>query len=130
MYNCRPFASLIDYVSDNCVRLLINRDKVGKTASGFLRSMMFGEGLCFDLPGNRRDVAYEGDCDDGCLYLADQLGFGDELRQLVKEEHEKIVGGVTKEVTEDLGVDEEKAKLLKEEDTKLKSDGKEGSVDP
>lgn len=72
----QPFAGLIDYVSDQCVRLLINRDKVGKPSSGFLRSMMFGEGLCFDLPGNRRDVAWEGDCDDGCLFLADQLGFG------------------------------------------------------
>lgn len=86
----QPFASLIDFVSDNCVRLLINREKVGKTSSGFLRSMMFGEGLCFDLPGNKRDVAYEGDCDDGCMHLADQLGFGDELRELVKTEHERI----------------------------------------
>lgn len=87
----QPFASLVDYTSDHCVRLLINRDKVGKNSSGgFFRSMMFGEGLCFDLPGNRRDVAYEGDCDDGCFYLADQFGFGDELRELVKEEHARI----------------------------------------
>ncbi|KAL7024376.1 hypothetical protein ACKWTF_013013 [Chironomus riparius] len=86
----QPFASLVDFVSDNCVRLLINRDKVGKTTSGFLRGVFFGEGLCFDLPGNRRDVAYEGDCDDGCLFLADQLGFGDALREMVKTEHERI----------------------------------------
>lgn len=87
----QPFASLVDYVSDHCVRLLINRDKVGKTSSGgFFRSMIFGEGLCFDLPGNRRDVAYEGDCDDGCLHIADQFGFGDELREMVKREHARI----------------------------------------
>lgn len=72
----QPFASLVEYVNDDCVRLLINRDKVGGGGFGFLRSMMFGEGLCFDLPGNRRDVAWTGDCDDGCLFLADKLGMG------------------------------------------------------
>lgn len=73
----QPFASLVDYASDSCVRLLINREKVGKHGGhNFFRSMLFGEGLCFDLPGNRRDVVYEGDCDEGCFHLADQLGFG------------------------------------------------------
>lgn len=90
--------------------------------------MMFGEGLCFDLPGNRRDVAYEGDCDEGCLFLADQLGFGDELRQLVKQKHEEIKGkrkevsddqASTKEISDEKP-DEEKEKLLKEEDEKPK----------
>jgi NAD+-dependent protein deacetylase sirtuin 2 len=126
----QPFASLVDYVSDHCVRLLINRDKVGKNNSGgFFRSMMFGEGLCFDLPGNRRDVVYEGDCDDGCLFLADQFGFGDELRELVKKEHAKIdaeAGEVTKEESSEAEVDKEviddkpedeesKEKLLKDD---------------
>ncbi|ETN58580.1 chromatin regulatory protein sir2 [Anopheles darlingi] len=87
----QPFASLVEYVNDDCVRLLINRDKVGGGGFGFFRSMMFGEGLCFDLPGNRRDVAWTGNCDDGCFFLADQLGWGDELRQLVETEHAKIV---------------------------------------
>lgn len=99
----QPFASLVDFCSDHCVRLLINRDKVGKTHSGgFFRSMMFGEGLCFDLPGNRRDVAYEIECDDGCLYLADQFGFGDELRAMIEKEHARIDGKntATGEVTE------------------------------
>jgi NAD-dependent deacetylase sirtuin 2 len=132
-----PFASLIDYVSDNCVRLLINRDKVGKSSSGFFRSMMFGEGLCFDLPGNRRDVAYEGDCDEGCLFLADQLGFGDELRQLIKQEHEKIDGSGKKEEHEESNKDptseeklnEEEEKLLKEnENAKPTNDGEKSSI--
>ncbi|XP_052865253.1 NAD-dependent protein deacetylase Sirt2-like [Anopheles cruzii] len=87
----QPFASLVEYVNDDCVRLLINRDKVGGGSFGFFRSMMFGEGLCFDLPGNRRDVAWTGDCDDGCLFVAEQLGWGDELRELVETEHAKIV---------------------------------------
>uniref|UniRef100_A0A182QZB6 Deacetylase sirtuin-type domain-containing protein n=1 Tax=Anopheles farauti TaxID=69004 RepID=A0A182QZB6_9DIPT len=86
----QPFASLVEYVNDDCVRLLINRDKVGCSSFGFLRSMMFGEGLCFDLPGNRRDVAWTGNCDDGCFFLADQLGWGDELRKLIETEHAKI----------------------------------------
>lgn len=86
----QPFASLVEYVNDDCVRLLINRDKVGGGGYGFFRAMMFGEGLCFDLPGNRRDVAWTGDCDDGCFFLADKLGLGDELRELIKTEHAKL----------------------------------------
>lgn len=86
----QPFASLVEYVNDDCVRLLINRDKVGNGGFGFLRSMMFGEGLCFDLPGNRRDIAWTGDCDDGCFFLADKLGIGDELREMIKREHAKL----------------------------------------
>lgn len=130
----QPFASLVDYVSDHCVRLLINRDKVGKTNSGgFFRSMMFGEGLCFDLPGNRRDVAYEIECDEGCLYLAEQFGFGDELKAMVEIEHTKIKGATAietsepteadsdKEITHDKPEDEQsKEKLLKTD----KKDGK------
>jgi len=84
-----PFAGLVDYANDDCVRLLINRDKVG-SSMGFFRSLVFGEGLCFDLPGNRRDVCWQGDCDEGSQYLADQLGFGDELRDLVEKEHARI----------------------------------------
>jgi NAD+-dependent protein deacetylase sirtuin 2 len=113
----QPFASLIDYVSDDCVRLLINRE-VGKSSSGFLRSMIFGEGFCFDLPGNRRDVAYEGDCDDGCYHLADQLGFGDELREMVKREHERIDGNVS-DVKEEVSGDQIKVEVQDEEKEKL-----------
>ncbi|XP_053693459.1 NAD-dependent protein deacetylase Sirt2-like [Sabethes cyaneus] len=86
----QPFASLVEYVGDDCVRLLINRDKVGGGGYGLFRAMMFGEGLCFDLPGNRRDVAWTGDCDDGCLFLADKLGLGDELRQMITREYAKL----------------------------------------
>jgi NAD+-dependent protein deacetylase sirtuin 2 len=86
----QPFAGLVDYASDECVRLLINREKVGGSKSVFFRAMMFGEGLCFDLPGNRRDVALEGDCDDGVLLLAEKLGFAEELQELIKAEHAKI----------------------------------------
>lgn len=134
----QPFASLIDYTSDHCVRLLINRDKVGKTNSGgFLRSMMFGEGLCFDLPGNRRDVAYEGDCDDGCLHLADQFGFGDELREMIKREHAKIDAAAgtevktsdTAETDSDKEVASDKPEDEESKETLLKDGQKKGKVE-
>lgn len=130
----QPFASLVDYVSDHCVRLLINRDKVGKSNSGgFFRSMMFGEGLCFDLPGNRRDVVYEGDCDEGCLNLADQFGFGEELKEMIKKEHARIDGETEEnkidvaeaesdkeQVVEKPEDEESKEKLLKSDRTGVK----------
>jgi NAD+-dependent protein deacetylase sirtuin 2 len=132
----QPFASLVDYVSDHCVRLLINRDKVGKNSSGFFRSMMFGEGLCFDLPGNRRDVAFEGDCDDGCLYLAEQLGFGDELKEMVKKEHSRIDNEEeekpkTSEVESDKETSDEKPEDEESKEKLLKDEkGKEKFVEP
>lgn len=116
----QPFASLIEYVSDHCVRLLINREKVGRTSggSGFLRSMMFGEGFCFDLPGNRRDVAFEVDCDGGCQQLAELFGFGDELKKLVEEEHAKIDAQKPKKEEESekstAAVDESKEEAVEE----------------
>jgi hypothetical protein len=78
-------------------------------------------------------VAYEGDCDDGCFFLADHLGFGDELREMVKIEHERIdkESGNThfeqKEAAEEESKDssddkpeeeQSKEKLLKESDVK------------
>lgn len=33
-------------------------------------------GLEFDRKGNTRDVAWLGDCDDGCQLLAEKLGWG------------------------------------------------------
>lgn len=63
----QPFASLVDQVDDKCVRLLINREAVG-------RSHRHDEGLRFDLTDNTRDIAWLGDCDDGVKYLAAQIG--------------------------------------------------------
>lgn len=37
-----------------------------------------------------RDVFWEGTCDDGCQKLADLLGWGDELREMVKREWARI----------------------------------------
>lgn len=38
--------------------------------------MGMGGGLDFDADDNTRDVAWLGDCDEGCLLLAEKLGWG------------------------------------------------------
>ena len=35
-----------------------------------------GSGMDFDSDDNTRDVAWLGDCDEGCQLLADKLGWG------------------------------------------------------
>lgn len=47
-----------------CPRLLINNIKVGHY-----------EGLDFDSEDNTRDVAWLGDCQEGCKLLAKKLGY-------------------------------------------------------
>ncbi|RZC40179.1 SIR2 domain containing protein [Asbolus verrucosus] len=71
----QPFASLIDRVPDGCPRLLINREKVGHK-SGIMAMLGLGGGLDFDGKNNTRDVAWLGDCDEGCYLLAEKLGWG------------------------------------------------------
>uniref|UniRef100_A0A8C5E417 NAD-dependent protein deacetylase sirtuin-2 n=1 Tax=Gouania willdenowi TaxID=441366 RepID=A0A8C5E417_GOUWI len=66
----QPFASLVSRVSKSCPRLLINMEKAGQ--SGI---MDFGGGMDFDSDKAYRDVAYISTCDDGCLALADLLGW-------------------------------------------------------
>lgn len=59
-------------------------------------------GLRFDDEEFPRDVAWLGNCDDGCLELADELGWSEELKEMCKKEHDKIdkenVGDKTKDV--------------------------------
>lgn len=75
----QPFSLLPGFVADDCPRLLINRDLVGDWA------------LYESEPAkNKRDVAFQGDCDSGCLKLAQLLGFDKELRELVKNEQAKF----------------------------------------
>lgn len=70
----QPFASLINRVNNSCVRLLINREAVGESAGGSLKSLLFNDGLQFNQPDNKRDVCWLGDCDDGIENLARELG--------------------------------------------------------
>lgn len=81
----QPFASLIEKPKRNCVRLLINREKVG-TRSWFSPF----DGLRFDKKDNKRDVALLGDCDDGAFRIARELGFEDELKDMIEREHKKL----------------------------------------
>lgn len=74
-----PFAGLVDMVGERCVRLLINRDAVGVGDSR-------GEGFQFGRKGNRRDVLWEGDCDEGIWWLANELGFKGDLEGLIRAE--------------------------------------------
>uniref|UniRef100_A0A673HTI7 NAD-dependent protein deacetylase n=1 Tax=Sinocyclocheilus rhinocerous TaxID=307959 RepID=A0A673HTI7_9TELE len=63
----QPFASLVNRVSNSCPRLLINMEKTGQVY-----------------------VAYLSTCDDGCMALAELLGWKAELEEMVKREHALI----------------------------------------
>ncbi|XP_065057619.1 NAD-dependent protein deacetylase sirtuin-2-like [Rhopilema esculentum] len=73
----QPFASLIDRVPKETPRLLINKEKCGMGG-------MFG-GFDFDSQSVYRDVAHLSTCDDGCMELADLLGWKDDLKKLIAE---------------------------------------------
>lgn len=86
----QPFASLVDKPNSNCIRFLINRDEVGKKSNNVFASWLLGSSLSYNMADNKRDIAFIGDCDDGVYALADGLGWGDELRDIVKKEHTKL----------------------------------------
>ncbi|XP_047246668.1 NAD-dependent protein deacetylase sirtuin-2 [Girardinichthys multiradiatus] len=85
----QPFAGLVSRVSKSCPRLLINMEKAGE-ADPMLGLLSFGGGMDFDSDKAYRDVAHISTCDDGCLALADLLGWKAELEELVKNEHIRI----------------------------------------
>jgi len=84
-----PFASLTGRVGSRVPRLLINRDKAGK-CDPLMARLGFGSGLEYDERNNYRDVFWQGSCDDGCIKFAELLGWGDELKELIKREWSKI----------------------------------------
>lgn len=86
----QPFAGLVDYVSSSTPRLLINKTKAGQQASPIARLLGICSGLDFDSDDNYRDVLCMQDCDEGCLQLAEALEWGEELKDMIKEEHHKI----------------------------------------
>lgn len=84
----QPFASLIQRPGPRCVRLLINRDAVGR--SSFAPWMEYNErSLLYGKPRNVRDVAYLGDCDAGVWELVEALGWNEELQQLIDSNKEQ-----------------------------------------
>ncbi|TSP46816.1 NAD-dependent protein deacetylase sirtuin-2 [Bagarius yarrelli] len=92
----QPFASLVSRVPNSCPRLLINMEKSGQ--SNFAVGLLgFGGGMDFDSDKAYRDVAHLSTCDEGCLALADLLGWKAELEELVKREHTLIDSKDTKQ---------------------------------
>ncbi|XP_069801177.1 NAD-dependent protein deacetylase sirtuin-2 [Dendropsophus ebraccatus] len=85
----QPFASLVGKVPSKTPRLLINKEKTGEGDS-FFGLLGLGGGMDFDSEKAYRDVAWLGNCDDGCLALADFLGWKAELEEMVKKEHAAI----------------------------------------
>ncbi|XP_056097611.1 NAD-dependent protein deacetylase sirtuin-2 isoform X2 [Rhinichthys klamathensis goyatoka] len=85
----QPFASLVSRVSNSCPRLLINMEKTGQSEFG-TGLFAFGGGMDFDSDKAYRDVAHLSTCDDGCMALAELLGWKAELEEMVKREHALI----------------------------------------
>ncbi|XP_063306728.1 NAD-dependent protein deacetylase sirtuin-2 [Pelobates fuscus] len=85
----QPFASLVSKVPISTPRLLINKEKTGEGET-FFSFLGLGGGMDFDSDKAYRDVAWLGNCDDGCLALAESLGWKAELEELVKKEHAAI----------------------------------------
>lgn len=67
-----PFASLVMMVNKGTPRMLINRERVGENL-----------GLRFGYSSSP-DVFLKGDCDDGCLTIAEALGWDSELKDLMR----------------------------------------------
>lgn len=78
-----PFAGLVDLVNDRSVRLLINRETVGV-------GMSMLQGFQFGREHNDRDVLWQGDCDAGIWWLADELGMKVELEELISTETARL----------------------------------------
>ena len=74
-------------LGDQCPRVLINLEKAGEASD--LRSIMYGGGMMFDKPGNYRDVAILGTCDDGCHSLVEKLGWKEEFQVLINKSGEE-----------------------------------------
>ncbi|EMP27833.1 NAD-dependent deacetylase sirtuin-2 [Chelonia mydas] len=103
----QPFASLVSRVPTNTPRLLINKEKTGQVrpfsvpgscgdgllerSDPFMSLMGLSTGMDFDSEkAYRQDVAWLGECDQGCTALAELLGWKNELEALVKKEHSAI----------------------------------------
>ena len=62
----------------------LNMEKVGVASR--LDQLLGGGGLELDCPGNYRDVALLGECDQGCRDLARALGWEKQLEDLIMKE--------------------------------------------
>jgi len=82
----QPFASLVNHVGEDCVRVLVNRDAVALRDSRIPQciAMQLGMGgFEFFNEQNYRDVALLGNCDDRILELVEALGWMDDFKVLL-----------------------------------------------
>ncbi|KAJ3244853.1 NAD-dependent protein deacetylase sirtuin-2 [Chytriomyces hyalinus] len=82
----QPFAGLINRVGAKVPRLLLNMELVGVDDGSKTHGFDF-EG---DRHEYRRDALFLGTADTGCEALADLMGLGDKLKDLVAREHAKL----------------------------------------
>lgn len=96
-----PFASLPNYVQPHVPRLLINREPVGpfshlassRSTNGRSLVSMLGSLTTEDKDEDddeSRDRFWEGDADDGVRRMAKELGWGEELEEMIKEGTERF----------------------------------------
>lgn len=83
----RPFASLVQLVTDETPRLMINLTKF-ETASRMDRLIGVSSGFLFDHKENIRDVMMQGLCDEMCQELVRKLGWEKEFEALMMEKDE------------------------------------------
>jgi len=79
----QPFASIIKKVKADCPRLLINWEEVGVDT--------IFDGFLFNHPNNYRDIKCIGDCQASIKKFAQLLGWEEELENLVKAGHAKLL---------------------------------------
>ncbi|KAK4019189.1 NAD-dependent protein deacetylase sirtuin-2 [Daphnia magna] len=79
----QPFSSLVDRVPPRCPRLLINHEEAGNE-DPVMVVLGFSCGLQFHGADNFRDVAWLGDCDEGCYLFAEKLGWKEDLKSLIE----------------------------------------------
>jgi len=72
----RPFCLMVNEVSPLCPRLLVNFQEVGTRDHT-------GHGLRLGMYDNYRDAALLCSCDDGVRLLCDELGWREDLEQLI-----------------------------------------------
>ena len=125
-----PFASLPNYVQPHVPRLLINREPVGpfshlassRSTNGRSLVSMLGSLTTEDKQDDSRDRFWEGDADDGVRRMAKELGWGEELEEMIKEGTERL----EKEWADELAVgdaDREVKKVTKEVGEVVESKG-------
>ncbi|KAJ3429308.1 nad-dependent protein deacetylase sirtuin-2 [Anaeramoeba flamelloides] len=112
----QPFSTLIYDVKDECPRLLINREVVGKYREKSAYSVLYGGssgGFKFGRKDNTRDLKLIGDADEGIQKLVDLCGWTEEFEEILKHRKE-IITKIKKKEEEKTENKEKKEKKVKE----------------